>query len=85
MFKPGKTPLPSDAQAVFGTAIEVTGRASGNGQLAFGINAKGQFYRYSGQNGVLHYSGTIPANKVPKKIRKELQKLLELHKPYKAI
>jgi len=72
-FAPGKTPLPSDAQAVFGTAIEVPGRACGTGQVAYGINEKGQFYRYMGQNGVLHYSGTIASNKVPKDIRKQLQ------------
>jgi RHS repeat-associated protein len=76
-FVPGKTPLPSDAQAVFGTAIQVTGRAAGTGDLAYGINEKGQFYRYSGQNGVLHYSGTIATNKVPKAIRKQLQGALK--------
>ena len=76
-FVPGKTPLPSDAQGVFSTTIQVTGRASGTGQLAYGVNEKGQFYRYSGQNGVLHYSGTIASNKVPKEIRKQLQDALK--------
>lgn len=76
-FIVGKTPLPSDAEAVFGTAISVTGRASGNGDLAYGINEKGQFYRYSGQNGLVHYSGTIASNKVPRDIRKQLQNQLK--------
>jgi hypothetical protein len=29
--------------------------------------------RYSGQNGLLHYSSTIASHKVPRNIRKQLQ------------
>jgi RHS repeat-associated protein len=72
-FVPEKTPLPTDAESVFGTAIPVTGRAPGTGELSYGLSETGQYYRYSGQNGVLHYSGTIQADKVPKDIRKQLQ------------
>ena len=76
----GKTPLPSDAEAVLGGAIEVTGREAGTGQVAFGINDKGQIYRYSGQNGILHYSGTVGVGKpikVPGDIKKQLQDQLK--------
>jgi RHS repeat-associated protein len=74
-FVQGKTPLPTDAAAVFGGAIQVTGREAGTGQLAFGVNNQGQIYRYSGQNGALHYSGTysFKSREVPNQIKKQLQ------------
>src|SRR5262249_19669424 len=72
-YVPGKTPLPADAQAVFATAIVVTGRAAGTGQVAYGLSATGQYYRYSGQNGLLHFTGIVDATDVPKEIRKQLQ------------
>jgi hypothetical protein len=58
--------------------IQVTGREAGTGQLAFGINDKGQIYRYSGQNGVLHFSGIAGGRvKVPTDIKKQLQQQLK--------
>jgi RHS repeat-associated protein len=40
-FVPGKTPLPTDAESVFGTAIPVTGRAPGTGELSYGLSETG--------------------------------------------
>jgi hypothetical protein len=42
------------------------------------INDKGQIYRYSGQNGVLHFSGIAGGRiKVPNDIKKQLQQQLK--------
>jgi len=76
----GKSVLPGNAAEVFHgnaaagikPAVEVTGRAPGTGQLYFGRSPDGQYYRYSGQNGEVHWSGAMPQNKVPNWIRKLL-------------
>lgn len=54
-LRPGKTPLPSDADAVFKTAVP---DSATNPRNWYGMNSQGQIYRYSGSNGVVHYSGT---------------------------
>jgi RHS repeat-associated protein len=77
-FVPGKTPLPSDAEAVFNHGvIGGSGGAPGTGQKAFGISDTGEYYRFSGQNNRLHFSGTVKASEVPKEIRKQLQQQLK--------
>ncbi len=75
-FVPGKTPLPTDAEAVFnhGVVHDSSG-AAGTGQKAFGISDKGEYYRYTGQNNRLHFSGKVaPKNR---EIRKQLQQQLK--------
>jgi RHS repeat-associated protein len=71
-FIKGKTPLPKDAEAVYNSAIEDTNRAPGTSQTYYGRSANGQFYRYQGQNGKVHWNGTIKPNKVPSAIRTKL-------------
>lgn len=54
-LRPGKTPLPSDAQDVFRTAVP---NDPHNPTAWFGRNADGQTYRFSlGNDGSAHFSG----------------------------
>jgi len=54
-LRPGKTPLPSDAQAVFENAVP---NDPVNPRAWFGRNSDGQIYRYSvDNNGTAHFSG----------------------------
>jgi hypothetical protein len=53
----GKTPLPSDAQAVYETAVP---GSPTNPTTWWGMNSKGQIYRYSDSNdGTAHFSGIV--------------------------
>lgn len=71
-FNPRKSPLPSDAESVYANAIKVGDREPGTGTLYFGKSANGKYYRYSGQNGEVHWSGEMAPNKVPRAIKKQL-------------
>jgi hypothetical protein len=54
-LKPGKTPLPGDAESVFKNAVPNDPK---NPTAWFGKNADGQIYRYSvGNDGTAHFSG----------------------------
>ena len=55
LFVPGKDVLPADAEAVFARAVPDNATTPKNW---FGLNAGGDIYRFSGTNGVLHFSGT---------------------------
>lgn len=53
--KPGKTPLPKDAEDVFKNAVPDD---SVNPKAWYGKNKDGQVYRFSSSNdGTAHYSG----------------------------
>lgn len=59
-FVKGKTILPADGAQVYRRAIpdpEVT-TAAGK-QVWYGRSADGKYYRYSGTNGEVHFSGTV--------------------------
>ena len=66
----GKTPLPSDAESVYAGAIKDTNRAPGTSTTYYGKSADGKYYRYQGQNGEVHWNGTV--NRVPKPIKNQL-------------
>jgi len=54
-LKPGKTPLPADAEQAFGRAVP---NDPTNPTAWFGKNADGQIYRFSpGNDGTAHFSG----------------------------
>lgn len=54
-LRPGKTPLPSDAQEVFRNAVP---NDPYNPTAWFGRNSQGQTYRFSlGKDGTAHFSG----------------------------
>jgi hypothetical protein len=54
-LKPGKTPLPKDAESVFKNAVPNDPK---NPTAWFGKNADGQIYRFSaGNDGTAHFSG----------------------------
>jgi RHS repeat-associated protein len=54
-LKPGKTPLPNDAESVFKNAVPNDPK---NPTAWFGKNADGQIYRFSaGNDGTAHFSG----------------------------
>jgi RHS repeat-associated protein len=69
----GKTPLPADDEQVYQTSIKDPNRAPGTGEVYYGKNANGEYYRYSGQNNRVHWSGAVPREQVPPAIRKALQ------------
>jgi hypothetical protein len=54
-LRPGKTPLPPDAEAVFSRAVP---NAPSNPTAWFGKNSEGSIYRFSSSNdGSAHFSG----------------------------
>jgi RHS repeat-associated protein len=54
-FNPKKTPLPSDAEEVYRTAVPNDPKKT---TAWFGVNRDGQIYRYSSSNnGTVHFSG----------------------------
>ena len=69
----GKTPLPSDAEEVYQNAVKDTNRASGTSETYYGQNSDGTYYRYQGQNGRVHWNGTVDRSKVPKAVKQALK------------
>jgi RHS repeat-associated protein len=69
-FNPNKSTLPSDAEEVYQTSVRVEGKGPGEGTLYYGKNAKGEWYRYSGQNGEVHWSGRVSESDVRRAINK---------------
>jgi RHS repeat-associated protein len=77
-FQKGKSVLPKDAQEVYQgssrvkPAVKDANRAPGTSETYYGRNPKGEYYRYQGSNGKVHWNGKVPRERVPKAIRKEL-------------
>lgn len=66
-FNPRKTPEPSDAEAVYQTAVR------GGMGTWYGKCSDGKVYRYFSDNaGSAHFSGIVPQSQVPKDILKQL-------------
>ena len=70
---PGRQLFNGNPNAGIKPAVQVTGRAAGTGDLYYGRAPNGQYYRYSGQNGQVHWSGTVSREQVPNWIRKLLK------------
>ena len=69
----GKEPLPKDAESVFANAIKDTERATGTSETYYGRAANGQYFRYQGVGGKVHWNGTVKREYVPNWIRKQLE------------
>ncbi len=69
------TPLPSDAAEVYRTAVPDPGS---NGTTWWGRNSAGDYYRYQGSNGEVHWNGTTNTSseraipRVPPYVRRRL-------------
>jgi hypothetical protein len=68
-FVAGKTPLPADAEAVYGKAIPDPLKTSPVDQTWYGRSADGKYYRYQGTNGEVHFNAIVDWNDLPGYIR----------------
>jgi|GEM_PF-3265749 len=68
--RPGKSMLPSDAEEVYKKAIPTK-----DGKTWWGINSKGEYYRYQGNNQEVHWNGSFKANdsQIPNYIKKRFE------------
>jgi hypothetical protein len=65
LFNPAKTPLPADAEAVYNQSVR------GGMGTWYGQSGSGEYYQYYSNNaGSVHFSGTVPASRVPSWILK---------------
>ena len=75
-FNSRKTPLPSDAEAVYKKAIP----SNATLKTWFGINSEGDIYRYSSNNlGQVHFSGSSSSTQgldVPSKVQESFRSTL---------
>jgi hypothetical protein len=75
-LRPGKTPLPADAETVYRHAVPDPVACSAGNHAWYGRNAAGEFYRYQGRNAV-HWNGIVRWQDLPEdvKFRFEVQGL----------
>jgi hypothetical protein len=68
-FVKGKTPLPADAEAVYRRAIPDPANTTPTKQKWFGRSSSGEYYRYQGDNGEVHFNGKVDWNDLPTYIK----------------